>query len=285
MKKTNNAVKVSIAAIALSFAVFLTSCNKDLKDQAPLQSNSSDNGVQVGDPIAYWSFDSTWNEYVEGLTGTPYRAHYTSPQGAEVGTAAFLSKDSGYVAYNKTGNAIPNIKAGFTVDFWVFAYPSDKGAQCIWCEPQTGAFWPDMHVLIDGYNTAKGDTGLIKIMFKANRPIAYNEEWTEIGNIPKFYKRWTHIQYAYNGNNSRFTAIVNNKTYVDHAIKYTADPNDSTSGAEKLGKILPNPAKKGLLIGTFQNRWNPSVFGDPQSWMLPFRGRIDEFKIYNSAQF
>jgi hypothetical protein len=135
-------------------------------------------------------------------------------------------------------------------------------------------------VLLDAWSAAKKDTGLIKVMFKANKNISYNERWTEVGNIPLFYRHWSHIQYAYNGATSELTIKVNGHTYVNKAIQYTDGTNTT-----KLGNLVANPGTHGIVIGDFQNTWDPGLFGAPQSWMRRFKGRIDNLKIYNVALF
>ncbi|MGZ4061263.1 MAG: hypothetical protein ACXVPU_19685, partial [Bacteroidia bacterium] len=223
MKRSN---KLFIAGMCLLSVIFLASCNKDVRDKTTAQSSSIDNSTEVTNPIAQWAFDSLWTEVKQHLKGKNHGARFSSTANAYAGKAAFTSPDSGFVSYDDAGTALPNLTTGLTVDFWLYAYPKTGGAQSVWCLPQTGQFWPTQHVLLDGYNTAQKDSGLIKVMFKANRDIPYNEEWQVYGGIPKFYRRWTHVQYAYNGSTSKFTLIVNGKTIADHVVLYTDDPNN-----------------------------------------------------------
>jgi len=116
-------------------------------------------------------------------------------------------------------------------------------------------------------------------MFKANKNIDYNERWTE-ARVPNFFNHWVHVQYSYNGSTSEYTLKVNGKLYFDHAVQYT----DGTS-TTKLGNLVANPGSHGVVIGAFQNQWNPGTFGAPQPWMHWFAGRIDQLKIYNTALF
>ena len=290
MKRTNNLTKVFIAATTLFSVAFFNSCSKDNLQSQKAQSSAVDNGtLATASPIALWNFDSSFTEAKHNLQGVAHKgATFTSTAQAKNGSAAFLSKNAGFVSYNNAGSALSNLTTGLSADFWVYSYGKEGGAQELWCLPQVTdqngdpAFWPTQHVELDAYNAAKGDTGLVKIMFKANRNVPYNEEWTEIGNIPNFYHRWSHIQYSYNGATSEFTAIINGHKYVDKQIKYTNDP---TQGGVPLGNIAPNPSPHGIVIGAYQNTWQPGTFGAPQSWMLPFKGRIDALKIYNKAIF
>lgn len=289
MKKTNNMMK-AFAAIALSSAVVLSSCSKqDLRNQPTVQDNNSSNST-LASPIATWSFDSTFKEGVLNLNGVPHKgATFTATAQARVGSAAFFSPSHGYVSYSNTGSKLPKLTTGLTVDFWLFANPKTGGAQCVWAMPQsmelTGdpAFWPDHHVLLDSYaGSQQGDSGLIKVMFKANRNIPYNQEWTVVGGIPNFYHRWTHVQYSYNGATSEFTLIINGTTYSDHITLYTDNPDQ---GGVPLGNIEANYDPQGILFGAFQNQWKPDLFGAPSDFMLPFKGRIDNFKVFNKANF
>jgi hypothetical protein len=279
-----NSIKMLVAGGVLLSLMFLNSCSKNMQDAAiPAQndhaSDASDNVLSVA--IAYWTFDSTWTEQKEGLAGVAHNhLHYSGTAQAHNGIAAFKSNDSGYVSYDDAGTTLPNLTSEFTVDFWVYAYPKEGGAQCIWCLPQTGAFWPDMHVLLDGYNAAQGDTALIKVMFKANKAIDYNEQWTVVGGIPHFYHHWSHIRYSYRSSTSQFTLKVDTTTYVDHVTLYTDGTNTTP-----LGKLNPNPGTHGIVIGTFQNVWDPVLFGPREPWMLDFKGRIDQLRVYKNALF
>jgi hypothetical protein len=116
-------------------------------------------------------------------------------------------------------------------------------------------------------------------MFKANKAIDYNERWVET-RVPGFYNHWNHVQYSYNGSTSEYTVKVNGHTYLNHAIQYT----DGTS-TTKLGNLNPNPGSHGVLIGAFQNQWDPALFGAPQPWMHWFPGRIDELKFITQLCF
>ena len=288
MKRTNNATKVLIAATTLFSVVFLNSCSKENLQNKPLESNTVSNSTLAA-PIALWNFDSSFTESKHNLLGVAHKnATFTSTAQAKNGSAAFLSNKNGFVSYAKAGPALPNLTTGLSADFWVYSFGKEGGAQCIFCVPevtdQNGdpAFWPTHHVLLDGYSSSQGDTALIKVMFKANRNITYNEQWNTVGGIPNFYHRWSHVQYSYNGSTSQFTLIVNGHKYLDKVTLYT---NAVDQGGVPLGNLAPDPSPHGVVVGAFQNTWQPGVFGAAQVWMLPFKGRIDALKIYNTAIF
>ncbi len=289
MKRTNNVIKVFIAAMSLFSVVFLSSCSKENLQNKSVQNGSVSNSTVANTPVAVWNFDSSFNESKQHLKGVAHKnATFTSTSAARDGIAAFLSPKNGFVSYNNAGTALPNLTTGLSGDFWVFAYPKEGGAQCIWCIPQVTdlngdpSFWPDQHVLLDGYNSAQGDSGLIKVMFKLNKNVPYNEEWTQAGGIPKFYHRWSHIQYSYDGGTSQYTLKVNGQTYFDHVVLYNSG---DTTTRQPAGNLAPNPSPHGVLIGAFQNQWNAGVFGPPEVWMLPFKGKIDALKIYDKSIF
>lgn len=278
--------KTLVAGGLLLSVMAFSSCSKTsqvAKTDSSTQRPTEDLAAPVTQPIAQWNFDSSWIEAKQKLKAIGHDAvTYTSTANAHAGKAAFWSKDSGYVSYISPGTALPAISSGLTVDFWIYASPTTLGAQSLFALPQTGAFWPNMHVLLDAYNTAQGDTMLVKTMFKDNNPgVTYIEQWQAQGGIPKGYNHWTHIQFSYSGSNSEYTLKVNNKVYIDHVVLYTNDP---TMGGVPCGNILFNNLD-GFVIGTFQNIWNPKTFGVRQSWMQPYKGRIDALKIYNTALF
>ena len=281
MKKTNNGFRILIACTLLVSVVLLNSCSKDMQGKSgSVSDNAIDNGTGAVQPIALWKFDSSWKEAKQQLAGVPHqKAKFSSTAQAKVGIAAFFSKDSGFVSYSNAGTALPNLTTGLTVDFWVYPQKPSGGAHCVFAIPQTGAFWPTHHVLTDNWSAPWGDTGLIKVMFKANKAIDYNERWAE-ARIPNFFNKWNHVQYSYNGSTSEYTIKVNGHTYLNHALQYT----DGTS-TTLLGNLNPNPGSHGVVIGAFQNQWDPALFGAPEPWMGKFAGRIDDLKIYNTALF
>lgn len=285
MKQTKNGIKMLVAAIVLLSVISVSSCNKEAK--APSESkiqNTNDNmdaSRMASSPVAWWKFDSLWKESVQSLAGVPKSgAKFSRTAWAKAGKAAFQSGDKGFTTYASAGTALPNLTSALSVDFWIYATPKEGGAQCVFAIPQTGAFWPTHHVLLDGYNVAQGDTGLIKIMFKANKAIDYNERWFVFGGLPKFYNRWTHVQYAYDGATSQFTCKINGVTVMDHVLQYTDGTNTTL-----LGNLNPNPGSYGVVIGGWQNNLDPVLFGSPEPWMLGYKGLIDQLKIYNTLIF
>ena len=119
-------------------------------------------------------------------------------------------------------------------------------------------------------------------MFKANKAVPYNEEWLTYGGIPNFYHQWSHVQYTYNGSTSKFSLRINGKNIAKAVTIYDNDP---AQGGQPLGNLNPNPGSKGVLIGGFQNQWNPTLFGAREPWMLGFKGKIDNLKVYDTALF
>ena len=284
MKQTKNGLKTLCAAGLILSVLSMGSCNKEAQKLPSIQSSSSDESVLVGTPIAWWKFDSSWKQTVGNLPGLPHNGvKYTSTANAKYGKAAFLSLDSGFSTNNSVPAKLAGIDTALTVDFWIFATaPQPGGAQCLFALPQTGSFWPNMHVLLDGYNPGQGDSMLIKTMFKANKPgVTYIEQWVDAGGIPNGYNHWTHIQFSYRGSTSKYTLKVNGHTYVDHRVLYNNDP---MSGGTPLGS-LAFINTHGFVVGAFQNTWDPVLFGAPQPWMLKYKGRIDQLKIYNTALF
>ncbi|HYK45037.1 MAG TPA: hypothetical protein VEV83_07710 [Parafilimonas sp.] len=280
MKKTNDGFRIVIACTLLMSVMLLNSCSKNMQDKSAGQDNAISDATGAVQPVAIWNFDSSWNEAKQHLTGVPHqKAKFSKTSQAHLGKAAFLSPDSGYVSYDNAGTALPNLTTGLTVDFWVFPQKASIEAHTIFCIPQTGAFWPTQHVITDAWSAPWGDTGLVKVMFKANKAIDYNERWKE-ARIPHFFGKWNHIQYSYDGATSEYTIKINGVTYVDHEVQYTDGTNTTL-----LGNLNPNPGSHGVVIGAFQNEWDPGLFGAAQPWMHWFAGRIDQLKIYNTALF
>ena len=157
MKQTKSGIRMLIAGGVLLSVLSLGSCNKDAQRQPSAQDNvqsnslTEDEAILAAEPIARWKFDSSFKESQQKLAGVGKNgATYVPTAQAIVGTSAFKSKDSAYVTYASAGTALPNISSGLTVDFWVYATPKTGGAQCLFALPQTGSFWPNMHVLTDG---------------------------------------------------------------------------------------------------------------------------------------
>ena len=271
-----------VAGTMLLSVVFLNSCTKTMQDKSTtlVQNNAVDAAIAAATPIAVWNFDSSTRESKQHLIGVAHnQARYSTTDQAHMGIAAGLSPDSGYISYEDAGTALPNLTTGFTVDFWLYPQQPSEGAHCVFCIPQTGAFWPTHHVLTDAWSAPWGDTGLIKVMFKANKAVSFNERWTE-ARVPNFHNHWVHVQYSYDGATSEYTLKVNGHTYFDHVVFYTDGTNTTP-----LGNLNPNPGSHGVVIGAFQNQWDPGLFGAAEPWMGKYAGRIDELKIYDTALF
>jgi hypothetical protein len=183
MKKMKR--KIVVAGTLLS-VVLLNSCNKTLQDTSA--SDVEDNAIGAATPVALWNFDSSMKETMQDLVGVPHNdARFSTTAEAHNGKAAGLSPDSGFVTYDDAGTALPNLTTGLTVDFWVLR-TQRKAAHNVYgaCRKpliKTDKLHSGLHIMCCWtiIISPKDDTGLIKIMFKANKNIDYNERWTEVG--------------------------------------------------------------------------------------------------------
>lgn len=244
-------------------------------DPPPIGSYTNSSEIAPGDLVAYFPFEGN---------GTDAKASLTNP--VLKGSASFVAGKKGLAYQGATNGWIEYSNAGalgaltsFTVSMWINTGKHEGGAQGVWAvAKQDGSFWGNFFMLIEGAGASENNM-LVKVHFEKNG-VPNIEHWLETTGakrIPDMYGAWRHIAFTYNEATSRFAMYANgNKVnFPDNEAKRLA------SAGVDLGPLSFKNATR-FVIGAYQNQLG-APFNNPEPWMLPYTGKLDELRFYKKA--
>lgn len=193
--------------------------------------------------------------YVDGVRGKAYKG----------ATNALLQYPSALKMATMTS---------FTVSLWIKTEKHTGGAQSVFMMPNTGDFWGNLFLMIEGNNSTTDNSMLVKFNFAGN--------WVEfngnngVNRLPDMYGRWRHLAFSYDAATSRFAA------YVDGArLSLPTSVTERKNGQNPLGPLQFKTASKFVIGGYQQHIGIPNNTAD--SWMLRYTGALDQFRVYTRA--
>ena len=144
--------------------------------------------------------------------------------------------------------------------------------------PQTGGFWGNMFMLIEGNGSATDNSMLVKFHFGPDG--GPNDQWVVYENanrLPNMYGAWKHLVYTYDAASSKF------EVYLDgNKLNMPASITDRKAGANPLGSNFSFKNVSKFIIGGYQQHLG-APWSAPDSWMKTYRGMLDQFRIYGKA--
>ncbi|HEU4472845.1 MAG TPA: LamG domain-containing protein [Flavisolibacter sp.] len=259
----------SALSLGALFTITLASCDKDgINDYVPTRpigGYNSSSEIAPNSLVAKWSFDGSLIDSSSNLNGTASGTSFTPGRKGQ----ALQGSATGKVEYPTPGGAITGLQS-FTVTMWINTQKHTGGAQSVFMLPKTSDFWGNMFMLIEG-NGNPHDSMLVKFHFDG--------QWAELtgtNQLPDMYNGWKHLAFSYNANTSKFSAYLNGgKRNLPASI------TDRSNAGNPLGPISFTDISK-LVIGGFQQHLG-TPWSAPDGWMLNYTGKLDEFRIYNTA--
>lgn len=205
------------------------------------------------DSIHFDEGSATGISYVEGVHGKAY-------QGAENGQIQFAS--AGKLAE----------MTSFTVAFWMNTEKHEGGAQCVFMMPNTGDFWGNLFVIIEG--NGNPDDNSMQLKLKYGPWVDFNGN-NGLERLPDMYGKWRHLAFTYDGNTSTFAA------YLDGApLSLPEEVAHPEANGVPLGPLSFQNVSK-FVIGAYQQ--HIGIQNDPDAWMLRYTGKLDQFRVYTEA--
>lgn len=272
----------------LAMSVVFSKCTKpELDDDFPLGDpppvaggyvNSSE--ISPTNLVTHFTFDGTIADAKGGVTG-----------GATSGTTSFVpgrkgqayqGSTNGFIVYSNPG-PIATLTS-FTVSLWINTNKHDGGAYGVFTlAKQDGSFWGNFFMMIEG-NNSSSNRMFMKLHFEKNNA-PFIEHWAEphgFGAVDyrpdDMYGAWRHIVWTYDATTSKVGFYVSGQK---RELPPGAEDRKADGTGAPLGPLnFKNPTK--FIIGGFQNQLG-APFNAPESWMLPYAGKLDEFRIYNKA--
>jgi hypothetical protein len=280
--------KYKTAAAALTFVttlVVLASCTKpELDDDFPMGDpppvaggfvNSSE--VSPANLVSHFSFDGNVNDVKGGITGGAISGNGSLVAGKK--GQAYQGGSNAFIAYSTAGPLAS--LTSFTVSVWINTQKHEGGAQAVFTVPKAdGSFWGNFFMMIEGAGPSENRM-LAKVHFEKNvtPPVSNVEHWVETGGnrrLNDMYGAWRHIAFTYDEATSKFAFYANG-----NKIDLGNDENRLAATGVPLGALAFKNATR-FIIGGFQNQLG-APFNTPESWMLPYTGRLDELRFYKKA--
>lgn len=236
----------------------------------------SDDDPSLNGPLQrLFAFEGTPIDSILGVRGTATGVSYIDG----VRGKAYKGSKTGQIVYNTAGKLAT--MESFTFAFWMKA-ESLPGAQAVFMLPNTGDFWGNAFMLIDG--AAKNDSMLVKFNFAGNW-LEFNGNGTRANGLnrwPDAYGKWKHVAFTYDGATSKVAAYLDgNKLPLDASVTNRLKPKkDKNDPDVPLGPLKFDNVSK-FIIGGFQQ--HAGISGTPADWMLHYTGGLDQFRVYTRA--
>jgi hypothetical protein len=281
----------TLKASALTFiviAVLVTACTKaelddnfKVGDPPPVAGGYvNSNDISPSNLVAYFPFDGNVNDTKGGVTG-----------GATSGTTSFVPGRKGQAYQGSANGFISYANPGplatltsFTVSLWLNTNKHDGGAQGVFTlAKQDGSFWGNFFLMIEG-NNSSSNRMFMKLHFEKNTA-PFIEHWAEPHGFgttdyrpDDMYGAWRHVAWTYDAATSKVRFFINGEK---RELPPGTEDRKADAAGTPLGPLNFKNATK-FVIGGFQNQLG-APFNAPEPWMLPYTGKLDEFRIYNKA--
>jgi len=159
---------------------------------------------------------------------------------------------------------------------WINTTKHDGGAQNVFMIPNSTDFWGNVFMLIEGNNSPTDNSMLIKFHFGDQNGGGQWVEYTNANRLPDMYGGWRHLVFTYDPTTSKFTTYLNGAK-----LAMPASITDRKNGANPLGTNFNYSGISKFVIGAFQQHIGIKAPAD--SWMLPYTGLLDQFRIYGKV--
>lgn len=282
MKKRTIKPILQILTIGGMLSVLVAGCDKNEDDPLPpIGGYNNSDEVAATSLVTKFSFEDNLTDGKGGVTGG---AGTNTSFVAGLKGKAFQGSANGYAGFTSPGAVLPALTS-ITSSMWIKTNKHTGGAQALFMLPKTGSFWGNLFMLIEG-NSGTSDSMQLKIHFEKNvtPSIPWAEQWVDHGGVyrlPNMYGNWKHIVWSYDAATSKYAFYLDGVKLTLPAAFTDRYTNDPASGGVPLGPMaFVNTSR--FVIGAFQNHLG-SPFATPESWMLPYTGAMDEFRIWNKA--
>jgi hypothetical protein len=268
----------------LASALAFSSCTKPDKsddfpegDPPPVPggyNNSSE--VAPTNLVTHFTFNGTPDDAKGAITGAALNGATSWVAGIK--DQAYKGSTNGFISYTNPG-PIATLKS-FTVAMWINTEKHDGGAQGVFAlSKQDGSFWGNFFMIIEGNNSTENKM-FMKLHFEKNG-VTFAEHWIEPGGDfrpDNMYGGWRHVAWTYDAATSKAGFYINGEK---RALPTGVEDRKADAGGTPLGELnFKDPTR--FIIGGFQNQLG-APYNNPEPWMLPYTGALDEFRIYNKA--
>jgi hypothetical protein len=303
-------MRLTVYSLAIALGIgTLSSCGDDDENNnftlPPIGGYNTSDEIASSNLVAKWSFEGNATESKTNTAGTQTNAAYTAgAKGQAWDGSASQARYSIYDGLTGIGNV-----NNFTVSFWMnsagtTANPDPTpapglGAQGIFSLVKPTEFWGAMNVFLENPDTGHPDRMILKILVENKRTGVVWGSYSPTINIDGHMNEWVHVVITYNASTSKFSGYVNGLIaasmggpyapedgFPGSLIAYADNPGDvsNTNGAALWGDIDFGGSFSQVVIGSHQFTTTPSLTNHgAEPWSTSYAGKLDEFRVYNSA--
>lgn len=277
-----------LSLLAFAAVLVLAGCTRAKKgddfesaDPPPIGEWTNSDEIAASNLVAHWSFEGNGNEKKTG-TAPSSQLNATYTQGKKGQAVSF---DYGYLAYPAIAalNSLPS----YTITAWINTRNNQgvaghEGAQTIFQMTRLNGAGPAFEwagnitfMMENSWYPASNPSLVVKGLNVTN--VNGGQSWQDTRNDPgmanpgvqKFEGggKWVHVALVWNGTDSLFQVYGN-------SVKISNPPWEKR-GVGQLVLFTPTTP----VIGAF----GTNVSGSPDPWQQPFKGQIDELRVYNKA--
>jgi hypothetical protein len=269
MKKNKYSLLALFAVLTLS----IISCQNF---EVPEMVLTSEDDPSLNGPLQrFWAFENVATDSIWGSRGTATGVTFADG----VKGKAYKGSTTGQIEYSSAGK-LATLES-FTVAFWMKTDKHKGGAQSLFMLPNSGDFWGNMFMTIEGNEDDKNNTMLAKFNFGGNWIVF--DQTNNANGLNRWsdaYGKWKHVVFSYDGATSKFAA------YVDGAkLPLASSVTDRTKEIKPKEFVPLGPLKMAnvskFVLGGFQQHIGIKAPAD--DWMLHYTGMLDQFRVYTRA--
>lgn len=257
---------ISACAAVVVISLSISSCQKMYRPELVI---IPDDTARLNGPLQrYWAFESSTIDSIHENKGTATGISYADG----VKGKAYKGSTTGQIEYASAGKLAD--MQSFTVSLWMHTQKHEGGAQSIFMLPNTGDFWGNMFLTIEGNNSPTDNTMLLKFNFAGN--------WFEfngnngLNRLPDMYGKWKHLVFSYDQVTSKFAMYIDG---VKQSLPAAKTDLKTAAGAPLGALSFKNVSK--FVIGGYQQ--HVGIRSPAESWMLHYTGMLDQFRVYTRA--
>ena len=267
MKRNKN---ISLCSLVLAAAIVITGCQKmnkpELAGDFPRDTNP------VGGPLKFFTaFDGIGYDSVRATFGQTVNAAYSTG----VSGKGYKGGDKSYIKYASSNDW--NKSTSFTIAFWMKSPnpPAGIGAQFFFTQATSTDIWTkaDIFLLMEDGGQSNGGKAAMKF-YMLDQWMEFVVDGATDWRLPILDDQWHHLAFTYNETASKLTVYRDGVAIEADAKRSNVLKNGAPRGAFDLTKGT------GFIIG------GPGALatgGTPDSWMVNYRGELDQFRLYGEA--
>jgi hypothetical protein len=280
MKNKFRIFSAVLFAAMLAMSMNMTSCNDDDDDDDGKIDPST---IAAANLIAHFDFESL----PAAGTAVPF-SNSTITFGQKVGAATFASGRRGnalqgstneaYLEYNITAASALKTLDEFTLACWIKSPATTSGAAKIFAVNGGDGFMGTLTLMQE--SQPEGDSLDMKLFLYDSESPAWKGQDIRAQREEFLNDLWFHLVSIYRKETSTIELWANGIKVAESTRYEDGDPDgDGPLPQPLLGPITLGQDMTKIHFGA----WTQQIDGTGADWMTYYKGKVDEFRIYNKA--